>query len=358
MNNNTKELRFNSKDEAIDYLRGETAKSVWHAAAVTQNNLLVELNYGKENRYRQLQREFKNNFTGKVYMTQHVCYENVVMPFKIDFINYFENQNIDDWSIVVLQNNTINYKNSSELYHSLRRKAPNALFVCWDYDNHHWVSLSTMAAALVDVYIPAHTENVNVISKFNSSMYGPIACATLQWSREFAKKNIKTITKLERKNEPLGHHFRYDHFPYRNGVIEQINRVYKEVALIEPLYHDRDSKSRLDEWTSYKAHWIVPVFNDLPLRLYDAIFTGGIPIIPRTLKGNEHIKDFEDFCVFYDVHDIADPIPIVNRAIKKFDDGGVAGIKARHKIMFENHHIDVRFAKIFKHIQEEFGIQL
>ena len=346
-----------TKDEYIDRIRSDIARGSWAACSASSDDLIINMVLDKEYRYRYLQKNFKDNFTGKVYMSQHASYENVSLPFKIEHFDP-TNSNIEDYSIVILQNNTINYQESTDFFWSLRKKAPNSIFVCWDYDNHHWVALSVMVAILVDIYIPAHSENVNAITKFNMNSFGPIPCGTLQWSKDFAKKNLKKITNTNRSNEPLGHHFEYKHFTYRNGMIRKVNEVYKEVALVKPVYHDKTPTQRLDEWTNHKVHWVMPVFNDLPLRLFDAVFTGGIPLIPKTLQGNKYIADFEEHCMFYGIADVIDPKPITERAIAKFDAEGEAGILKRHKMMLKNHHIDTRFTEIFSHIEKEFDIKL
>jgi hypothetical protein len=324
----------------------------------TANDDIINFVYDKEIRYNHLQRNFNKNFKGKVYMSQHACYENVSMPFDVEFIDYTTKQNIEDWSIVILQNNTINHKESTDVFWALKKSAPNAIYVCWDYDNHHWAILSTLSAALADIYIPAHSENVCAITRFNNNSFGPIPCGTLQWSREFAKNNLKTITNTKRSNEPLGHHFEYKQFAYRNGLIQKVNAVYKDVALVPPQYHERTQESRLKEWTNHKVHWVMPVFNDLPLRLFDAVFTGGIPLIPKTLQGNKYIADFEEHCMFYTLTDIVNPKPITECAIAKFDSEGKKGILKRHEHMLKHHHIDTRFNQIFGHIEKEFNIKL
>lgn len=342
----------------VDQIRQSVAHSLWNAVSATQNDILVNLCYDKDKRYRLLKENFAKNFSGKVYLSEHSCYENVKLPFKFILHNFINNHKVDDWSIVVLQNNTINYKDNSDLYHAIRKNSPNSIFVCWDYDNHHWVVLSTMVAALVDIYIPAHTENVNAITRFNNNSFGPVACGTLQWTKEFAKKNIKLIKNTKRSDEPLGHHFEYSHFTYRNGCVRAVNRVYKEVALVPPKYHERPPIERLKEWTHHKAHWIMPVFNDIPLRFFDALFTGGIPIIPKTLQGNPIIQGLDDFCEFYTIQDLVEPKEITNRAIAKFDKLGDKGTMARHQAILNAHHIDNRFELIFKHIEKEFNLSL
>jgi len=345
-------------DKTINDTRQIIAQGAWAALSSSANDDIINFVYDKETRYNNLRKNFKDNFKGKVYMSQHACYENVSMPFEVEFIDYTVKQKLDDWSIIVLQNNTINYKDSTDIFWALKKNAPNSVYVCWDYDNHHWVILSILCAALIDIYIPAHSENVCAITRFNNNSFGPISCGTLQWSREFAKNNLNIITNTKRSNEPLGHHFEYKHFPYRNGIISKVNEVYKEVALIPAMYHERSQESRLKEWTNYKAHWIMPVFNDLPLRLFDTLFTGGIPIIPKTLQGNKYIQDFEEHCMFYTLSDVINPKPITECAIAKFDAEGKKGILKRHKLMFEKHHIDTRFEQIFRHIEKEFDIQL
>ena len=55
--------------------------------------------------------------------------------------------------------------------------------------------------------------------------------------------------------------------------------------------------------------------------------------------------------------DIVDPKPITELAISKFDKAGIKGVNKRTAIAMNNHHIDVRFAQIFKHIGKELNIK-
>ena len=113
---------------------------------------------------------------------------------------------------------------------------------------------------------------------------------------------------------------------------------------------------RFKEWCSHKSHWVVPVLNDTPIRLYDALITGGIPIVPRSLKYHRGIENLHDHVLFYDYEDIQNPLPITERANNLFDKRGIQGILDRHQLVYYNYHVDNRVETILKAVQDEFCI--
>ena len=53
---------------------------------------------------------------------------------------------------------------------------------------------------------------------------------------------------------------------------------------------------RLRQWCSHKAHWMV--MNDVPMRLFDALTTGGIAIMPDSLKHMAIVRELAEHIVF------------------------------------------------------------
>jgi len=96
--------------------------------------------------------------------------------------------------------------------------------------------------------------------------------------------------------------------------------------------------------------------NDAPIRIYDALITGGIPIVPRSLKYHRDVVNMHDHILFYDYEDIQNPLPITEKANKIFDDNGKDGILARHNLIMNNYHVDNRVETILKAVQNEFRI--
>ena len=46
-------------------------------------------------------------------------------------------------------------------------------------------------------------------------------------------------------------------------------------------FHDLTQEQKFLDWVSFKRHFIVLKVNDVPIRLFDAWATGGIPLVPE-----------------------------------------------------------------------------
>ena len=104
----------------------------------------------------------------------------------------------------------------------------------------------------------------------------------------------------------------------------------------------RSVEDRFWEWCNYKVHFVAPVDLDIPIRLLDAIITGGIPLVPVKLKSLIHSLSLDRFVVFYDENQLDSLGLRVDEAINKFDHEGIQGIASRVKFVLDNHHIDSR----------------
>jgi hypothetical protein len=213
-----------------------------------------------------------------------------------------------------------------------------------------------MLAASCDLYVPTHSDNLEPLSRFNNIMAGPVGSGTIQWSKKYLKEHLNLITDTERSNDPLGTHIEYPQFPLRQKNLTILHKTLPNVKLVDGSYHSRDMLDRFTEWCSHKAHWIVPVLNDAPIRIYDALITGGIPIVPRSLKYHRDVVNMHDHILFYDYEDIQNPLPITEKANKIFDETGKDGILARHNLIMNNYHVDNRVETILKAVQNEFRI--
>ena len=56
-----------TKDEYIDRIRSDIARGSWAACSASSDDLIINMVLDKEYRYRYLQKNFKDNFTGNSY---------------------------------------------------------------------------------------------------------------------------------------------------------------------------------------------------------------------------------------------------------------------------------------------------
>jgi hypothetical protein len=260
-------------------------------------------------------------------------------------------------AIVIVNNNDIGGGDGAVAFAEFTARCRHTVFVAWDWDNHHWLDQSTMLAALCDVYAPAHHENLYLLSRYNAILAGPVYCGSVQWSRRYLTAQLPHILAADRSDAPLGMHIAYGPFAFRNRVVGTLAQHFPSVGFSDRRFHARTADERLAEWTAHKAHWIVPVLNDVPIRIFDALITGGIPIIPESLR---HLPpasglDARD-AVFYGPLDIVEPAAVVARANALFDAGGVDRQVARHRLALDHHHGDARIEQMLEVVRRQYGL--
>jgi hypothetical protein len=347
--------RLNDANQISNQVAGIIAQ----VQGTVQHGSIYELVHMKNMRVRGLKEGFSENFSRKVYLTDHIFHAVGLQLEDADiiFFNMQSIQSFEPYSVVVLSNNNVMVDNSLDKYFNIYLNNPTCVFVIWDFDNHHWFALSSMLAATSDIYVPTHADNLELLSRYNNIMAGPVSCGTIQWSREYLKENLEIILQTNRVDEPLGSHIEYPQFLLRQHNVKTINKTLPSVKLVDGSYHSRDMLDRFTEWCSHKVHWVVPVLNDSPIRAFDALITGGIPIIPRSLKYHKDIRDIWDHVLFYDYEDIQNPLPITQRAKDLFDERGTQGMLDRHRLVCYNYHVDNRVEQILKAVHDEFGVK-
>ena len=312
----------------------------------------------KNVRARTLREGFSESFSGSIYITSKFFKSAGFAGKGLEtrFLNFEESPERFENSVVLLSNDDFSDKKLVVKYIKLFLNSPSSIFVIWDFDNHHWVQLSSMLAAFSDFYVPAHADNLAILSRLNNSMAGPVTAGVIQWSREFLNSNTDIITDSQRSDQPLGKHVGWRQFPHRTNTLNSLNKKFSQVKAVDASYFGREDKDRLKEWSGHKAHWIVPVLNDIPIRIFDALITGGIPIVPRSLKYHKDICDLHDHIFFYDYEDIENSQTITESANRYFDQRGMDGILMRHSLAINSHHVDNRLEKIISDLASEFGI--
>ncbi|CAK0745124.1 conserved hypothetical protein [Gammaproteobacteria bacterium] len=328
-----------------------------------QHDRFFDLAVTQEGRKRKLKAHFSQGFNGRVFMTRRTL-GRVEMPIPGLDIHYIEENALSSLSgdpvlrgaIVLVNNNDVIQNNSLDSYLDFFHRAEETIIAVWDFDNHHWYPMSTFLAAHSDIYFPTHPDYFSLLSRYNRTIAGPISAGVSQWSQSYLRENFDNIVLTTRSDNPLGTHIFYEKFRFRNQVVSTLGAQNPSVGFVTAGFHQMSAADRLRFWYTHKAHWIVPTLNDIPTRIFDALATGGIPIVPNTLKYHPEIDALAEHLVFFEASDLPSPQQVVAAANKKFDDGGVGKIIERHRLGTERHHASIRVAKMLKIVMREFGI--
>lgn len=339
--------------------------------AYSQNDFYFHLAALKNSRREKLKAFFSQNGVRKFLVGANISnfdFQLTGLPVEYLEKNYFheddpgkikQKQAYLEGAIVILNNNDVGHQGDMMYYSKFYSQCDRTLFVAWDWDNHHWMELSTFLAAHSDIYAPAHHENLFLLSRFNWLTVGPVYCGTVQWSRKHLSDHLTEIIAAARSNDPLGMHIPYSPFRFRMQVISTLNKHYSSVGFSDRSFHVRTIEDRLREWCAHKSHWIAPVLNDVPIRIFDALVTGGIPIVPESLRFLPPVRDIgKDHIVFYGPQDIIDPKGVVAKANELFDVGGTEKLVERHVYALKYHHGDTRIRQILDCVNEAYSLKL
>jgi hypothetical protein len=251
-------------------------------------------------------------------------------------------------ALVVLTNNNV-AKIGIQTFQLLVDSCAHTIFAVHDFDNHHWVEMSVAIVESSDVYFPAHLDNYAIASRISPNVIAGIPCGSIQWKREFIEFHSPDLLNTKRSPGPLGKHYFYDDFKYRNQVLHTIGQQFPSVGLLTNDYHGMRPSERWQEWVSSKLHLVVPVFNDLPIRFFDSLITGGIPLVPIGLKSYLNYLGIPE-CHFltYSARDIVSSNEFIQSALGRFDRLGNEGIMSRHLYAMSHFHVDVSIRKMLE----------
>lgn len=352
-----------------NWVRLKNTSDIFKSLGVTRSSLnnILKINqiYNDQRSYNQsenfddllfykiekLRQKHKISAFKKVYLSELVfkfaTLESNMSLFSIDNID----NPFDSGDVIIVNNNDIfQVDNGLNKYLEIYRSSPNAIFIIWDFDNHHNIKDSCLLSLSCDFYIPAHNINFELLHRFNPNFVGHIIPCVVQWSRSFLIENSPLIMNTVRSNEPLGMHIKYDKFPVRNRNIKRLNGFYNSISFVDSTYHSLSAIARLEEWSAYKLHWIIPTYNDVPSRMFDALATGGIPIVPDFLRPHLRCKELEKHVIFYKWEDLKYPKKVVDLGLSKFDEQGKTGLTLRHEFALNNCHLDQRIQLILERV--------
>jgi hypothetical protein len=348
----------------------ELVQSSQLSQSLLKDNALFQLAFRKQQRLNALRATFSGRRLSKIWLSSDIrLLKNSFSGIKAESLEkgFFSDQDealIQDKSslledaLVIVNNNDAHYAGSIDRFSEFFRRFKRVIFGVWDWDNHHWLSLSYPSAAISDIYCPAHYENLYQLTRFNAATV-LVPSGIVQWPASFLEAHAGDLVHVERSDQPLGRHVMYGDFQYRNQVIATLGRHYPNVGFSTHQFHELTPGQKLEEWMRHKLHFIVPVLNDVPNRLFDAWVTGGIPLVPESLRFSPVFSDANACDIaFYSATDLVDPADIVERACRLFDEGGTAAILRRHRYGLRHHHGEERIRRIVMAAQQLIGFTL
>lgn len=236
-------------------------------------------------------------------------------------------------------------------FYNISIRLHNTIISVWDWDNHHHLHISSLLSSVSDIYFNSHKAHNFELSMF-CDCSSRLPLSSHQWSDESIADFLPMILENNRMHDVGGRFVQYDLFSLRNKNIKNLSKKFQNINLIDDSksYFKKTPLDKLNDWLNFKCQWIIPTLNDVSTRVFDALITGNVVILHARFRNDECLKDLHvDDCVFYFDDDIYDPLPVVELALKKFDECGKLGILRRVNYGMAN-NLDKRFSEALSFI--------
>jgi hypothetical protein len=253
-----------------------------------------------------------------------------------------------------------NIKKEHKAQYIIRRQNLAAVIVVWAWDCHHHHGDNLRCSSLADVIIPAHPCCGSRLKTPHSVLGRPFALATAQWSRSLASRLLARDDVVLRSDALSGGYVLWP-IGSRNEILQALKAGIPGNALRLMQPNDRDpyfklsAEERFQDWAKFKVSIAVPVSEDLPLRVFDALIAGQIPIVPTSCKELDSAipTDVQRKLPVIRVEDLSPQSVEASwrLALKSFDEMGMEGVLKRHEYARDNHHISCRIADISEYIK-------
>ncbi|MBF0269480.1 MAG: hypothetical protein HQL44_12905 [Alphaproteobacteria bacterium] len=235
----------------------------------------------------------------------------------------------------------------------------DALRVFWAHDHHHTFAHYVMHLIKTNIVVPAHFCRRDHLAAFNRHIADTVPATTNQWSQEEIAAFSARPAALARHNALYGGFGAYDVCLDRSMFVGALMERLPEHALsvrriqnADDPFFSMSARERYDEWRGYKVSLAAAINQDIPIRIFDALATGQIPIIPDSIVNLNWIISVEDQQRLgierYHFEDPDSAISAWRRALTNFDRLGEQGIQTRIEYFLKNHSLIQRVEKILR----------
>jgi len=235
----------------------------------------------------------------------------------------------------------------------LRNAEVARFYFVWFWDNHHHPVDNLRAAMLADVVFPSHWYNRQYLNHPCVLPGVHVAACSRQWSPQLIAKHYPDGMSTTRSDAIYGGYGLYAYSPRRNEFIKAFAAQHPNAASVlgdVNKYFEVPIQERLRQWVSHKVHLVVPVNCDLSSRVFEALITGQIPIVPDDVTDLDRVvpADVQRSLpiIRYKAFDINSATLAYRHAIDRFNVDGAAGVQRRFEFASQFHSLGARL-KVF-----------
>jgi len=241
----------------------------------------------------------------------------------------------------------------------LRQHGLARLYGVWFWDNHHHHNFNLRVATLADVVFVSHWHENQYLNLPTALAGAHIPAYSNQWSAGAIARHYPAGLPAERQDALFGGFGRYAWAVERNRFVEAVSAAcpghHLTLGKIDA-YFSISAAERLRAWVEHKVQLVVPINRDVSTRVFEALMTGQIPLLPDDVPDLDLVIDKQIQAVLpilrYKAGDVESAIASWRQGVALFDRDGAAGVQRRHEFARDRHSLAARlgdFACFLRH---------
>lgn len=272
-------------------------------------------------------------------------------------------ESIADTDILILNTGGEDY---TGLRGFLSRQGFKGIICLWLHDNHVAHSANHQTVLEADVYFCSHHG-----AQHQDYLLNPVSLSAPVLPACYRNLPLDTVcglmtryADLPRLSRVVAPYFLYTHFK-RTALLETLRCECPELVAFFTDENDRKEKyydaitdaEKASRWLFFKSSIVVPLHDDLSIRLFDGLIWGHTVLVPDTLPAFDHVFGADEAArlgiVRYDATQGAAGVSKAARdAIALFDRGGQEGLWHRHGHVMANHLLGHRMKALLSFLSD------
>lgn len=255
----------------------------------------------------------------------------------------------------------VHLQRDAEEIAALRAQGFTGPVLGWFWDNHHHLFANHEVVEALDVSVPGHAFARHYLAHERVVAAEPVPLCVTQWSPGEADAFWAQLRDAPRQDVLYGGFVRYAFARKRNTLIAALIEAgnpgvyFVDEARLER-YFNLSREDRFADWAAHKASITLPLARDLSQRLFDALLTGQVPVVPTDVVDLDSVispaMQARLPIIRFDRYDVASVAAAHAAAIAAFDAGGREGAEARHRFARDNHMMDRRVDTLVARLRE------
>jgi|GEM_PF-2197676 len=260
----------------------------------------------------------------------------------VTFGECLSNAQPGDGELVIL---LIHLHKEHETLRKLREGGFDGPIAGWFWDNHHHVFDNYSIGKDLDVSIASHGFAQSYLRSPHQILAEPAPLCVTQWTDAESVEFFARHGMKKRSDSLYGGFVRYGIAEKRNRLIESLiaagsdDIYFLEEDKLAP-YFGMSPEERFADWTARKVSLCLPLADDLSQRLFDALLSGQIPIVPNDMHDLDGVipsKLQHELPIVRFSRYTADAVNTAHsKALEAFARGGIVGIRRRHRFAMDH----------------------